>query len=65
MTLRLAVNFQNYLCFGFFFHNSVQMRGVCTIFYSHLHEGVRILEGIAFLRKLRPLLFKPHWDYQI
>ena len=38
---------------------------------GHLHDGIifiastRILHGIAFLCKLRLLLIKPHWDYQI
>ena len=38
---------------------------------GHLHDGVifttmtRILQDFAFLFKLRRLLFKPHWGYQI
>ena len=33
--------------------------------WRHFATTTRIFQGIAFVCKLRLLLFKPHWDYQI
>ena len=33
--------------------------------WRHFTTTTRILQGIAFLSKLRLLFMKPHWDYQI
>ena len=33
--------------------------------WHHFTTTTRILQGFAFLCKLRLLLFKPHWDYKI
>ena len=33
--------------------------------WRHFTTTTRIFQGFAFVCKLRLLLFKPHWDYQI
>ena len=35
------------------------------VWWRHFTTMTRILQGFAFLCKLRLLLFKPRWDYQI
>ena len=55
--------FEDAVCYEDIFLKSLPI--ITHLQWRHFTTTTRILQGIAFVCKIRLLLFKPHWDYQI